>query len=389
MSSATHEADRDDPVLVDPREWPELVGVSWASRQWRNRIGASVFVLWLVPSSIEAVVTGRPAAPVLTFSLLYGLSYLAVWWIVRRWPPRWRVAWVVLVYLFGVGYIVAVGTAGALSELGYALAATILLLPLGLSRLIGIATIVIGVAAYWALEHVFVWSDALIMSLIISTLLGVNRMSRTVQKLQAARAEIRALAVANERARLARDLHDVLGHSLTTITVKTGLARRLLESGADVERVRDELRDTEQLSRRALADIRATVSGQRRMSLAAELVVARSALRAAGVEADLPHAVDDVATGLEEPLAYVLREGVTNVVRHSGAGRCTVRLGARWLEVSDDGDGRGGQGGPDSSDGSDGNGLTGLRERLAAVHGTIEAGPRPGGGYRLRAEVPT
>jgi two-component system sensor histidine kinase DesK len=208
-------------------------------------------------------------------------------------------------------------------------------------------------------------------------------MNRTVEKLRAARSEIRALAVANERARMARDLHDVLGHSLTTITVKTGLARRLVESGADQERVRAELRDTEELSRRALADIRATVSGQRRMSLAAELVAARAALRAAGIEADLPHAVDDVQAQFEEPLAYVLREGVTNVVRHSGARRCTVRLGPRWLEVVNDGSAD-----PTAPGVSFGNGLTGLRERLAAVRGTVEAEVRPGGGFRLRAEVP-
>jgi two-component system, NarL family, sensor histidine kinase DesK len=348
--------------------------------QWRHRLGVSMFVLWLVPSSIDAIELARPVLPVVVFSAAYAFSYLAAWWFVRRWTPRRRVAWVVLVYLFGIGYVVAVGSEGALAELGYAIAVTILLLPLGLSRLVGISTIVVGVAAYWVLEHQIAWSDALIMSLVISTLLGVNRMTRTVHKLQSARAEIRALAVANERARLARDLHDVLGHSLTTITVKTGLARRLLESGADIERVRDELRDTEQLSRRALADIRATVSDQRRMSLAAELVVARSALRAAGIEADLPYAVDDVEARLEEPLAYVLREGVTNVVRHSGAGRCAVRLGARWLEVTDNGAG---------PSGPAGNGLTGLGERLADVHGTIEAGPLPGGGFRLRAQVPS
>jgi two-component system sensor histidine kinase DesK len=150
-----------------------------------------------------------------------------------------------------------------------------------------------------------------------------------------------------------------------------------------------ELRDTEELSRRALADIRATVAGQRRVSLAAELVSARAALRAAGIDADLPHAVDDVAAPLHEPLAYVLREGVTNVVRHSGASRCTVRLGPSWLEVRDNGSAA-----ADSStelgavEGGAGNGLAGLSERMAAVHGTIRAGPLPTGGYRLRAEAP-
>jgi two-component system sensor histidine kinase DesK len=93
--------------------------------------------------------------------------------------------------------------------------------------------------------------------------------------------------------------------------------------------------------------------------------------------------VDDVQAQFEEPLAYVLREGVTNVVRHSGARRCTVRLGPRWLEVVNDGSAD-----PTAPGMSFGNGLTGLRERLAAVRGTVEAEVRPGGGFRLRAEVP-
>ena len=338
-----------------------------------------MFALWLVPSSIQGIALHRPIGPILVFGLLYGLSYVAVWLAVWRWAPRWRLAWVALVYVCGIGYIIAVGADGNLDNLGYALAVTILLLPLGLSRLVGILTIVVGVLVYWVFEHQFALSDALIMSLVVITCLGLNRMSRIIEQLQAARAEVRTLAVANERARMARDLHDVLGHSLTTITVKTGLARRLLESGADPERVREELHDTEQLSRRALADIRATVSNQRRMSLTAELVTARSALRAADIEADLPQAVDDVAPGLEQPLAYVLREAITNVVRHSGAQRCTVRLGARWLEVTDDGT---------ETPGPAGNGLAGMHERLAAVSGTIEAGPMAGGGYRLRAQVP-
>jgi two-component system sensor histidine kinase DesK len=190
------------------------------------------------------------------------------------------------------------------------------------------------------------------------------------------------LAVANERARLARDLHDVLGHSLTTITVKTALARRLLESGAQSDRVRAELLDTEELARRTLSEVRATVSGQRRVSLAAELVAARAALRAAGIEADLPTSVDNLAPGLAEPMAYVLREAVTNVVRHSGAARCTVRMGDRWLEVADDGPD------PDGAAPVAGNGLTGLRERLAAVGGTLQVDRAASGGIRLIARVP-
>jgi two-component system, NarL family, sensor histidine kinase DesK len=377
------EDDPDAEVRVDPRDWPVFDQHTPRIGQARSRIAAMLFVLFLLPSALQALHAGRPPVLVVLATAVYGLAYLLVWGPVLHWPPRARIAWVVLLYASGSACIVAVGPdAGSLSMLGYALASAILLLPLFWARLLGYATITVGLAVYWVIEHRTVWTEVLVLGLIISTLLGMNQMSRTVAKLNAARSEIRTLAVQGERARMARDLHDVLGHSLTTITVKTALARRLVESGADPERVRAELRDTEELSRRTLGDIRATVSGQRRASLAGELASARAVLRAAGIEADLPQAVDGVDPGAREPLAYALREGVTNVVRHSGAGRCTVRLGPGWVEVRDDG------AGPRDGDAVPGNGLTGLRERLATVHGTVTAGPGPRGGFRLRAEVP-
>ncbi|ACU35886.1 sensor histidine kinase [Actinosynnema mirum] len=206
---------------------------------------------------------------------------------------------------------------------------------------------------------------------------AVVRLVRTRRELARARVEIAALAAAEERHRLGRDLHDILGHSLTTVTVKAGLARRLLERG-EVERALGEVGELETLARQALGDVRATVGGYREVALAGELVAARSALRAAGIEADLPSAVDNVAPELQGVFGYVLREAVTNVLRHSAARTCSVRLGARWIEVVDDGRGAGA--------GQPGSGVAGLRERLAEIGGALEAGP-VAGGYRLRAEV--
>jgi two-component system sensor histidine kinase DesK len=198
-------------------------------------------------------------------------------------------------------------------------------------------------------------------------------------ELRAARDEIATLAIAEERARMARDLHDVLGHSLTTITVKAGLARRILESSSDAQQAIAELRDVEQLSRTALSEVRSTVSGYRKASLPAELVGARVALQAAEITADLPHAVDNVPASLQEPFAYVLREGVTNVIRHSNARHCEVRLGESWIEIRDDGTVAGSSGA--------GHGLAGLKERLAKVGGSLSAGPAPSGGFVVRASV--
>src|SRR5262245_45315155 len=155
-------------------------------------------------------------------------------------------------------------------------------------------------------------------------------------ELMAARAEVARLAADNERTRIARDLHDLLGHSLTTITVKAGLARRLAERGR-ADRALVEIGEVEQLSRRTLADVRAAVSGRHEIRLAGELATAREVLRAAGIEADLPDSVDIVDPALSELFGWTVREGVTNVVRHARASRWAVALGAGSIEVTDGG----------------------------------------------------
>jgi hypothetical protein len=137
------------------------------------------------------------------------------------------------------------------------------------------------------------------------------------------------LAAENERTRIARDLHDLLGHSLTTITVKAGLARRLSERGESV-RAAAKIGEVERLSRRTLADVRAAAAGHRDITLAGELATAREVLRAAGILAELPGSVDIVDASLSELFGWVVREGVTNVVRHSRATHCTISFGPDW-----------------------------------------------------------
>ncbi|QKT10262.1 sensor histidine kinase [Rhodococcus sp. W8901] len=177
-------------------------------------------------------------------------------------------------------------------------------------------------------------------------------------------------AVQEERARMARDLHDILGHSLTVITVKAELANRLLD--VDLGRARAELDDLERLSRDALTDVRSTVEGFRGVSLPVEIARAREALRVAGIEADLPNSTDAVPSRLRELFAWSVREGVTNVLRHSGARQCTVTVDERCITILDDGVGATGTG--------SGNGLTGLRERAAAAGArVIMTHPQPHG----------
>ena len=208
---------------------------------------------------------------------------------------------------------------------------------------------------------------------------GLRTVLERNQQLFDAQRRLAAVAVEEERSRIAADLHDILGHSLTVITVKAELAARLLD--LDPDRARTELRDLEVLSRDALADVRSTALGLRGVSLPGEIAAARAALDAAGIEADLPSVADEVPTRWRELFAWTIRESVTNLVRHSGATSCTVRLSPTSVEVLDNG-----RGGPVADTGQ---GLDGLRDRALAAGARIEIGDRPEGtGFRVYVEAP-
>ena len=188
------------------------------------------------------------------------------------------------------------------------------------------------------------------------------------------------LEINEERNRMARDMHDILGHSLTVIALKTELATRLVDAAPDQAKV--ELTEVQSLARSALADVRATVNSYRELSLAGELARATSVLTSAGVRADLPLTVEVVDPELRELFAWVVREGVTNVVRHARASHCKVELTSDSVEVADDGIGL------DSAGAGDGHGLEGLRQRCQdnGADLTIEA-PSDGSGTVLRVSA--
>jgi two-component system, NarL family, sensor histidine kinase DesK len=203
-------------------------------------------------------------------------------------------------------------------------------------------------------------------------------------ELSCARAELARLAVAEERERFGRDLHDLLGHSLSVIALKAELAGRLVS--VDPARSAQEVADIESVARAALTEVRDAVSGYRKPTLDGELDGARMALSAAGIECEIQRegaAPDEEA---EAVLAWAVREGATNVVRHSTADHCVLRVAAEGdlavVEVVDDGR-------ADPTVASRvGHGLSGLRQRVVALHGTMAAGPLADGGYRLSVEVP-
>jgi len=207
-------------------------------------------------------------------------------------------------------------------------------------------------------------------------------------ELHEARAELARLAVAEERMRFARDLHDLLGHSLSVIALKAELAGRLLphqgrEAAVHVSEIED-------VARGALTEVREAVSGYRRMTLDDELEGARVALSAAGIQAEVLRPPVKLDPAVEAVLAWTVREGATNVIRHSHAGRCSLKvtagLGEAGVEVLDDG--RGEDPMPAGANGHSGHGIEGLRERVQRLQGRIEAGALPDGGFRLAVNLP-
>lgn len=227
------------------------------------------------------------------------------------------------------------------------------------------------------------WSDgALALPAVVLSvsmmMASFGRTLATINELRATQNEMALLAAERERGRVARDIHDILGHSLTVITVKAELAGRLVHS--DPNRAQAEIGEVEALARGALADVRATVSGFRGVNVSGELAGARVALEAAGIIADLPGSAETIAPEHREMAGWVVREGVTNVVRHSAASRCRVRLDAHEIEIADDGVGPG-PGGATST------GLAGLGERVEAAGGRMTVGRSDLGGFRLRVQV--
>lgn len=177
-----------------------------------------------------------------------------------------------------------------------------------------------------------------------------------------------ALAMAVERERIGRDLHDILGHSLTAVAVKSQLARRLIEQ--DPQAAAQQIAEVETIARQALTDVRATASGMREVSAASEMASAQSVLLAAGVEPDVPSAAPLLGPELNELFGFAIREGVTNVVRHAEARTCRIELSETAVRIIDDG--RGAQG-------RRGNGLTGLAERAEECGAILDVRAGAGG----------
>ena len=234
---------------------------------------------------------------------------------------------------------------------------------------------------WWAL-HLNGWF--LVFGCGLSFIVGASNIhfaqrNRVNKKLLKAQEEIEHLATVAERERIARDLHDVLGHTLSVIILKSELAGKLMER--DPNRAGHEIREVEQISRQALSEVRDAIRGYRSQGLPAELARAKATLETAGVAVQCEAARIEMPALHETVLSMAVREAVTNVVRHAHARTCALRLaqqnGSCRLQIEDDG-----RGGLES----EGNGLRGMRERVEMLGGTLECNSRAG--TRLTITLP-
>jgi two-component system sensor histidine kinase DesK len=228
--------------------------------------------------------------------------------------------------------------------------------------------------AWWP----FIYSGGFALVIGIGNIFFAQR-NRTNYKLRMAQEEIEHLAKVAERERIARDMHDVLGHTLSIIILKSELAGKLIDK--DPERAKNEIRDVEQTSRQALADVRHTIRGYRVQSLTEELKQAKATLETAGVNVKSETEQVGLTPAQESVAALIVREAVTNVVRHAAAQSCVLKLtslkGRCLIEIHDDGRG---------CNGAEGNGLRGMRERIEALGGTLERTSDQG--TRLKIQFP-
>src|SRR5580698_1424182 len=378
-------ADIETTTLVGPSDnvmWPipTIARLGWAA-------------IWLVflgyPIS-DILGTGySPAKAVVAWICLlaFAAMYLLAMWLCLSLVPRVAtgVQLLPLVALFVMGITLALvfrgQWTGLLVYLGVAAGWTLrwrFLVPVLLA--LGVFMVVSGVLLGYS------WADlGFITFLTVAlgfTMLAFRRLIATVIELRTARAEVARLAIADERLRISRDVHDILGHSLSVIALKAQVARRLMTSEPDA--AAEAMGDVETVARESLAEVRAMVTSYRQRSLADELQGARDVLDAAGISFEVTRDSAVPSAPVDSLLAWTVREGVTNVLRHSRAHHCEISLSASnggfTVAIVDDG-----VGGVASAGDS---GLHGLRERVGAAGGRVEAGPSEGGGFRLQAYIP-
>ena len=296
-------------------------------------------------------------------------------------PNRIRLWYVAGV--FALAYIVAPFNYASLGYLIFGFFMVVYLIPIKTATLV----IALSIAAFILQIRLLGASfESVISVLVPSVTLAIIAIFtafayRHQKELRRSQEEILRLATLAERERIGRDLHDLLGHTLSVVALKSELARKLIDR--DIDAARAEISEVERVARDSLAQVRNAVSGIRSTALSAELVAATALLEAQGLKVKCETENVKLPHDRETVLVLSLREAATNIRRHSNAKAVTIRLrkeaAAVVMEVVDDG--RGGRIVP-------GNGLNGMRERLDTVGGSLSLWPNPAGGTLLRASIP-
>ena len=320
----------------------------------------------------------QPSGAVATFLVLTALVYLPLWWF------HWD--WAVMQW-----FVVA---SGAMVLRRWPMAAAVVVA----APIVG-STVLIAKQAADApgvgngLLTVVTVYELTLLAMGSAALYGSAWLVRVLDDLSAARTELAELAVGRERLRVSRDLHDLLGQTLSAVSLKGDLALRLLPT--DTAAAGAEIASLTGVARDVLRDVRAVARDEHGVALVAELDAAVALLGAAGIVTDVDVELPEIPRPVEEVLAWAVREGATNTLRHSTARRWTVTGraaaggGPLSLEIVNDGVAPPTPSPPvSSSTGDSGTGLSGLVERARGVAGTATAGPTGDGGFRLRVEVP-
>lgn len=346
-------------------------------------LGAGVALVWLV-GLVQQVVAQSDSTASATIGVLlvvvFAVAFLASGPLAWSLRPRGRL--VVCAGLFALSFVLfpwlGWGIAATWTYVGVTIGVCVFPWQWTWPTILGLGVLALvtnGMSEGW--DENVLWLPAIIVSISLM-MASFARTTAAMGELRRTQKQLEALAVERERGRVARDIHDILGHSLTVVTVKAELAGRLVD--VDPQRAKAEIAEVESLARGALADVRATVAGVRAVNVSGELAAARAALAAAGIAAELPSSTDAVTPERRELAGWIVREGVTNVVRHSGATLCRVTLATHQVEIADDGVGP-----PETTTAS--TGLSGLRERVQAAGGRLTVGRSDLGGFSLRVTL--
>ncbi|MCI0395062.1 MAG: histidine kinase [Chloroflexi bacterium] len=392
--------------MIDPEEFAEIVAYSGLSlRLWR--LYAYAWLVCLLFPIMFLAQSHRP--PLLLLAATVGLVIFVGVYAVVMWPHPLsgvgrlhtsnRPAFALLTFLTALTLILAFGY-GTSAFLWLLLGTSVIAGVLLTARAAFVAVMVLTLLALGAGVMVSEsigqvdWLHLIPLVLLVRGLgldmVGVSRLSDALRELHSVRKELAQRAVVEERLRLARDLHDLLGHTLSLIILKSELARRLIAK--EPARAATEIGDVERVARETMREVREAVAAYRQPTLTGELDGARQLLEAAGIVCTIENSIRELPQTIDTVLAWTVREGVTNVIRHSRARHCTIQISSFGRSVRAEVTNDGYQGSAlEKAAIKTGSGLAGLTERVTACGGHVEAGPAVVGGnqgFRLTVEIP-